>query len=97
MVALVQNQIKVVKVITAVVQLQNNQAKSCTKSAQYLLPDIAMKDSLFDEINDLNSLLEVSSDEFNNLPIDKKWSTLFQSKKFVDLRTLVSHVWKLNS
>lgn len=34
---------------------------------------VAIKDSFFDETNELNSLLKIASDEFDNLPIDKKW------------------------
>lgn len=45
---------------------------------------VAMKDSFFDETNELNSLLKIASDEFDNLPIDKKWFSIPNSNAAVE-------------
>ncbi|ESO10376.1 hypothetical protein HELRODRAFT_183701 [Helobdella robusta] len=47
------------------------------KSAEFLMPEISVKDSLFDETSLLISLLKDSKESFHELPIDIKWTILF--------------------
>lgn len=65
------------------------------KSAEVLLPHIATKDSLFDETSQLNSLLQAVSTEFDNLPHDKKWATLFRRAKFIDYKLLIGAIFAI--
>ena len=42
------------------------------KSAEFLMPEISVKDSLFDETSLLISMLKDSKESFHELPVDKK-------------------------
>ncbi|ESO03240.1 hypothetical protein HELRODRAFT_184725, partial [Helobdella robusta] len=65
------------------------------KSAEFLMPEISVKDSLFDETSLLISLLKGSKESFHELPIDKKWAVLFQNELFSDLKKLVYTIFSI--
>ncbi|ESO02017.1 hypothetical protein HELRODRAFT_161238 [Helobdella robusta] len=65
------------------------------KSAEFLMPEISVKDSLFDETSLLISLLKDSKKSFHELPIDIKWAVLFQNELFLDLKKLVYTIFAI--
>ncbi|ESO06249.1 hypothetical protein HELRODRAFT_160409 [Helobdella robusta] len=65
------------------------------KSAEFLMPEISVKDSLFDETSLLISLLKDSKESFHELPIDIKWAVLFQNELFLDLKKLVYTIFAI--
>ncbi|ESO02057.1 hypothetical protein HELRODRAFT_161285 [Helobdella robusta] len=69
--------------------------KDIRKSAEFLMPEISVKDSLFDETSLLISLLKDSKESFHELPIDIKWAVLFQNELFLDLKKLVYTIFAI--
>lgn len=67
------------------------------KSAETLLPDLVTKDSLFDEVTLLNSMLKVcfSDGDFSPLPIDQKWTILLKNESLIYLGKVVSTLFAI--
>jgi hypothetical protein len=65
------------------------------KSAEFLMPEIFVKDFLFDETSLLISMLKDSKESFHDLPVDKKLAFLFQNESFLDLKKLVYAIFAI--
>ncbi len=59
------------------------------KTAEFIVPHIALKDALFDEVTELNSMLQITFESLSALSASQKWATLLRNASLPNIRELV--------
>jgi hypothetical protein len=67
------------------------------KTAEFMIPELAAKDSLFDEVTELNLMIKTETffHELSTLSVDQKWVTLLKNESLSGIRELVTSIFAI--